>query len=493
VAVLGALASAARVPWVAGAALALAIRLPNLGDKLAMDAAAYLAGGFAWSEGLVPYRDVFDHKGPLNAELFVALDWLLPTSAVALRLLLLAAFVGSLVQLTVLLRRHVPGAAWPAVVVYAITASSPLFQGQDLNTEHIALPLAIAAADLADRARAARSGGIGAAVGVGVAVAAAVGLKSIFLLVAAPVPLILLARRRGMLAAACGGAVLAAAAMLVPYAAAGVLGDLREAVIDYSRDWAAANWQALLDHGAGEVLAYLAAFPSPVLPLLGLAVGLIALGDPVRRPAAACAAAAALGGWLAARAPGQSYDHYFLLPVPGLAVLCGLGVDALAARAPGLRRPLIALAVVPILAALAIRPVADALRIAPDSRWGPHYMPTLTRQDDAAQIVAARTEPDERIYVMTGGYTNSGQAIYWQARRAPASRFIFPGDVIPPALDEVEDDLARRPPAAVVLMPGAPIEPVAAAIEAGGLVEVAALEAPEGLVTTVYARPREGA
>ncbi len=489
-----ALGRVARIPWAAGALLALAIRLPTAGDEIAMDASAYLAGGFAWSQGELPYRDLFDHKGPLNAELFLALDWLLPTSAVLLRILLLAVFVGSMVQLTALLRRHVPGAAWPAVVVYAIAASSPLLQGQDLNTEQITLPLLIAATDVADRARSRPFSARGAeliAAAAGALIAAAAGLKSIYVLAAAPVPLILLARRPRLLAAAGAGAALAATAILLPFAAAGALDDMRSAVVDYSRAWAGGNWRALLDQGPRELLAYVTAFPSHVLPMLGLVLGAIALGDPHRRRVAACASAAAIGGWVAARAPGASFDHYFLLPVPGLAVLCGLGADALASRTPSARRAVLALVVAPILAALAISPLREVLAIPPDQRWGLYRSSALARQGEAADIIDTATKPGDRIYVITGGaYTNAGQAIYWESRRLPASRFIFPADVVPPAFDAVRADLARTRPAAIVVMPGAPMRPVAAAIDAGNLEEIAALESGDGLTTRIYARER---
>lgn len=486
------LSRVARIPWTAGALLALGIRLPTAGDEIAMDASAYLAGGFAWSQGELPYRDLFDHKGPLNAELFLALDWLLPSSALLLRILLFAVFVGSMVQLTALLRRHLPGAAWPAVVVYAIAASSPLLQGQDLNTEQIVLPLMIAAADLADRARSdrrsARAAGLLAA-GAGALIVAAAGLKSTYVLAAAPVPLILVALRPRLLAAAVAGAALAAAAILFPFAAAGALDDVRVAVVAYSRGWAEGNWRGLFDQGPRDLLAYLTAFPSQVLPVIGLVLGAIALGDPQRRRIAVCALAAAGGGWAAARAPGTSFDHYFLLPVPGLAVLCGVGADALASRAPGVRRPILALVVVPILAAFAIGPLREVLAIPPDQRWGLYRSSALARQGEAAEIVRESTEPGDRIYVVTGGaLTNAGQAIYWESQRPPASRFIFPADVVPPAFDAVRADLAREPPAAIVVMPGAPMRPVAAAIAAGELEQIAALESGDGPTTRIYAR-----
>jgi hypothetical protein len=481
-------------PWAAGTLIALALRMPSFGEVLQMDAAGYLAGGFAWTEGLAPYRDIFDHKGPLNPEIFLALDVLLPTSATALRIALFAAFAASMVQLTALVRRHAPGAAWPSVVIYSVAGSSPLLEGQDLNTEQIALPLLIAAADLADRARQHQDKGRTALVlafGAGAAIAAATGLKSIFFLAAAPAPAALLVRRPRLAMAALTGGLAAGAAILAPYLAQDLMDDLRFALFEYSPEFARVGWDGVLAGGARSVFAYVTDFPSHVLPLIALVLGGIALGDRDRRALVLVVFAAALGAWLAARAPGRSYAHYFVVTVPSLAVLCGVGADCIARHAPRLRGPVLTLAIVPIVAALGIGPLRSTLAIEPEVRWGVGRIPALSRQDDAAEIVRSVTTADERIYVMTGGgYTNAGQAIYWKARRLPASRYIFPQSIYPPVWTELRDELAADPPAAIVHFPGALKWPIQPAIEKGGLRRVASLESGDGLIVEIYARPR---
>lgn len=474
----------------AGALIALAIRAPSFGELVQMDASAYLAGGFAWTEGLAPYRDIFDHKGPLNAEIFVALDWLLPTSATAVRLLLFAAFVASMAQLSALVGRHAPGAAWPAVVIYAIAGSSPLFQGQDLNTEQIALPLLIAAADLADRARlnaGARRTALLLAAGAGVAVVAATGLKSIYAVAAAPIPSLLLLPRPRLAVAAVAAGTAAAVAILAPYAAQGLLDDMRFALLDYSRDFASLGWEFLADEGA--IDDHLTEFPTRVFPIMAVLLGAVALADPDLRRFALIAFVAALGSWIAARAPGYSHPHYFVLTAPAFAVLCGAGAETLARRAGRMRLPVIALVIAPLLAVLAVGPVGDSLAIPREFRWGVERIPALSRQDDAAEIVRDVTAADERIYVMTGGeHTNSGQAIYWEARRLPASGYIFPQSIVPPIWTVLRDELAADPPSAIVHMPGAKKGPIKDAIENGGLREIAALETGDELIVTIYAR-----
>ncbi len=481
-------------PWVAGAIVALAVRLPNLRDGFDNDVAIYLTGGFAWARGDLPYRDLFDHKGPFNAELFAALDWLLPASPVALRLAMFAVFVASLAQLASLVARHSPAAAWSASVIYAIAASSPLVHGHDLNTEHWALPLIIAAADLADRARltAARVDrervALMLAAGAGVAIALAAGLKSIYLLAAAPVPALLVVSRPRLVAAMAGGSLVAAAAILLPFAISGTLRELGDAILGYSREFAGERLGAVFDDGPGGFAEYLVETPDLLLPAFALALGAIAARvESLRRPAGV-AGIAVLGGWLVARLPGESYLHYFALPLPGLAVLCGLGVAALCRGAPDARWLVTAVVCFPIAAVLGLGPMRDALTIEPERRWGDVALPCVGSQDEAAEAVAELTEPGDRIYVATGtGASYFGQQIYWQARRLPASRFIFPRDVVPPAYAEVAADLERTPPAAVVLMPDPVMEPVAAAVEAGGLESAARIDCGGGAAIEVLA------
>jgi hypothetical protein len=483
-------------PWVAGALAAAIVRLPNLGDGLDNDVAIYLTQGFAWAEGELPYRDLFDHKGPLNPELFWTLDTLLPASPLALRLVMFAVVCASLAQFAALLGRHEPSAAWPATVIYAVAVSSPLVHGHDFNTEQWALPLIIAAADLADRARIAVSVpnrervALALAGGAGAAIAAVGALKSIYVVAAAPVVLVLLWRRPALLVAGAGGAAGALALILLPYAVNGTLTDLGDAVFDYSGDFARANLDDVLDGGLGSVARYLTETPDLALGSLAVVLGAIAFADRERRGPVACAVLAALAGWLVARLPGETYMHYFLLPLPGLAALCGLGVASLARRAPGLRPAIVALTCVPVAVVLGLGPMRDALAIEPSSRWGVDALPCIGAQDQAAEAVRDFTDPGDRIYVATGaGSAYFGQQIYWQARRLPASRFIFPSDLVPPAYDGVAADLAVMAPAAVVLMPEPVLEPVAATIEATGLEPAARIECAGGAAIEILAAP----
>jgi hypothetical protein len=259
-------------------------------------------------------------------------------------------------------------------------------------------------------------------------------------------------------------------------------------VVTYSRGFASARLGDVIDGGASSVLEYVTEYPAAPLVGFGLVLGTLALRDEHTRAPARVALLAAGGGWLAARLPGESYVHYFLLTVPGLAVLCGLGVDSLASRSSISRAALAAVVVVPIGFALGLTPIRDALLIAPEQRWGTTALPCLDAQRRAAEAIRGLTDPEDRIYVSTGDSLNYyGQQIYWQARRLPASRYIFPRDVEPPAYAQVAEDLRRSPPVAIALMPGGEHAEVGAAIRDQDLRPVAAIGCEDGTAIEVLA------
>ncbi len=122
--------------------------------------------------------------------------------------------------------------------------------------------------------------------------------------------------------------------------------------------------------------------------------------------------------WLAAMTGaaligGRMYGHYFLLTVPPLSVLAGVGgAEWLAAASTGQRRRLAALVATMACGFLA---AAWLFRGATDS-W-------LTLNPDyrlASAYVRARTQPDDRLFVW-GWFP----ALYVDADRCPASRFVY--------------------------------------------------------------------
>ncbi len=117
-------------------------------------------------------------------------------------------------------------------------------------------------------------------------------------------------------------------------------------------------------------------------------------------------------------------------------------------------------------------------------------VPALRSVDEAASFVREDHEPDDRVFVATGGGggTNGGQFLYWLADRRPAYRIFYPADVVPQRFDEVSAALARNPPDVLVWIPGTPKEPYEAAIANGRLRARRALPGAPGQDLEVYAR-----
>ena len=147
------------------------------------------------------------------------------------------------------------------------------------------------------------------------------------------------------------------------------------------------------------------------------------------------------------------YGHYFLLTVPPLSVLAGVGgAEWLTAASTGERRRLAALVSTMacgfLVAAWLFRGATDSwLGLHPDYRMASAY-------------VRARTQPDDRLFVW-GWFP----ALYVDADRCPASRFVYThllsgarsqagattrGHLVPEAWPMLLDDLRRARPAYIL-------------------------------------------
>lgn len=468
-------------PVVAGALAAVLTRAPQLWDRTLVDVDVYATIGQQWWHGVAPYRDIFDHKGPFLYELFAVLTAVLPRSLFALHVALLAAFLVSIWQLGALAGRYAGRtAAVCAAVVYAVAASSVVFEGPEPNAEQWALIGLVACVDLADRFRA--GGRLAHAVGAGIVLAAIVAIKPGHL-VMAPIVVVLLALRRDRraagLAAAGGAFVVTGLAILVPIALSGALGEMRFAVIDYNRTYAGNTFDALLDGGPGLIRSWLLTFPGSWLLFAGMAGALVTRGSPDARRLITLAAVWAVAAWVFARSSGRIYPHYFIVMTPPLALLVGAGLQAILDRAPPAAPALVALAVLAITVPFAIANWRAALDIPAQQRWMRVRNPQLAPVDDAARLVRRITGPHDRVYVATSA-GKGGQFLYWLADRRPADRLIFPGEMVPSRFREVGERLARRPPDVLVMVPGAPDPPFAAAIANGRLRTVARFPTASG-------------
>ncbi len=461
-------------PVVAGALAGGLVRLPRINDPVTIDVSVYLTIATAWLRGLVPYRDVFDHKGPLVYELFALFELVSPTSPHAVRLLLFALFVVSLASLAALVRRHAgERAAWLAVLVYAVAASGDVYDGADPNLEQLSLPLGIAAIDLADRYAASRRARFAA--GAGAAVAGLALFKPQLAFSAPLVGLLLFLPRPGRaraLVAAAGAGVLTAGAIMLPYALAGALGAAQHSLLDYNRLYAGAGRVDLFGRAPDEQIDW--AISAAGEPFIALAAALGAFSLLVREHRRLVLIS---GAWAAlmligAKAGVRDFSHYFVPIVPPLAVLVAAGVASLERRLvvpePRARSAVTVAVLAPVFLLLALVPARERLT------YGTSF--ALDAQKQVARIVQEVTTPSERVYVAT---PFEGQTAYWLGERLPASRYIFPA-IMPafpylfdPPWDEVVRDLERTRPAAIVVMPEAYLDYLQPIIERERLKEVA--------------------
>ncbi len=444
-------------PVVAGAFAAALTRAANIRDLVALDVSIYLTVARGWLDGLLPYRDLFDHKGPLAYALFAVVEAVVPSSSFAIRFALLLLFVVALAQLVGLVRRHAgPRTAWLVAVLFGMAGSSPQWDTIEPNAEQLALPALVAAVDLADRYE--RSGRLVHALGAGAMLGVLLWIKPQFVVIAPLVLVLLLRRPRRRLAASAlvvAGAMLVTAVVLAPFATAdGGLAALRDGLFTYNRAYANIGLTDLAHRSLLEQLAWL-----PGMAALPFTLGAVALGALAwierrcRGLVAICAAWVGLE-FLAAKLGVRDFPHYFQPLVPGLCVLAVLGAEAAAAHLTGLthtgRLALAAAVWATVAAFLALGPARDRLA----SGAGPQ--PAV--YGIFAGLIRAHTKPSDRIYV--AAYDN-GYQLYWLADRNPAARFFFPAIMggppikVIPRYDLTVADLQRRLPAAVVIWPGA--------------------------------------
>jgi hypothetical protein len=315
--------------WPAVAALAAAlVRLPFLTRPLSPDEGGYLLVASQWSPGRSLYGAYFVDRPPLLVGLYGLADEL--GGAVTLRLLGIIVVVAA-----VLLAARLGGT--PAAVLCAALASTPLFDGMEIDGELMAMPFVLAAFVLLVRSVRGRTDAdrYAAAAAAGALAAAAALLKQDIVdgLVVAGVLLLGLAVQRRW-----GEALTRAVAF-----AAGGVGTVAIALLyaDLRGTHPLALWDALATFRieAGSVIQASAAVTTPERLHSLLAAGLLAgvplvvaaalLGRrrPVREPMLLWAGIAALVWETAGALLGGSYwGHYLLALVPGLVLLvaaCG--------------------------------------------------------------------------------------------------------------------------------------------------------------------------
>jgi 4-amino-4-deoxy-L-arabinose transferase-like glycosyltransferase len=425
--------------------LTLAVRLPSFFRPIMdTDEAEYASIACRMLDGGLPYRDGVDIKFPGVLYVYDGVFRIAGRyNMLAIHLVCaLVAFATALACRRIARRLAGESAGWWAAALYAVFSVGFYSKMQAANTEMFAvLPAALAVCCFLD----------GRKLIAGVLCGTAILFKQPAVLL--PVGLAAgglaeaLRRRERLASAARAAAALAVGSLLPLGAVAGyfaVRGILDDAVF-----W---TWTYIWRHY----------FPSVKDSLL-----LRVLGDPVPftlslAPAVVLAAAARGSGlwpvvaWLvsmfaAGFVGGRMYGHYFLLSVPPICVLAGVGAvrawPAVEVRAR-LRR-----AVIAVTALLAAGQLVGATLYegATDSLWSPK--PDYRA---AAARVRAATTPDERVFVW-GWFP----ALYVASDRCPATRFVYThhlagfaanvqgkrGHSVPRGWDELMEDLHRDPPA----------------------------------------------
>jgi len=422
--------------------LTLAVRVPSFVRPIMdIDEAEYASVACRMLDGGLPYRDGVEIKFPGILYLYdgvFALFGRYNLRAVHVACALFA-FATALVCRQIARRRSGDRAGWWAAVLYAVFSVGFYSKMQAANTEMFAvLPAALAVlAFLEDQ-------WFRAGLWCGAAI--------LFKQPAALLPMTLAAgtfverwrsRRRLVPALAAAtklsaGAALPLLSMSAYFATRGVLGD---AIF-----W---TWTYIWRHYFPSVQDSLAlrilGTPVPLALSLGPVV-LLALcaqgGGPILWWLGAMLAAALVGG--------RMYGHYFLLAVPPLCVLAGMGAARLwptAEARPRLRRALVA-----TTALLAAGQLVGAALYegATDSFWTP--------KPDYRQVAAhirANTTEEDRVFVW-GWFP----ALYVASDRCPSTRFVYAhhlagfapnaagkrGHSVPEGWRQLTEDLRREPP-----------------------------------------------
>lgn len=467
------------IPAVAAAVVALVAQVPYYGDFPGFDMTLLQAVARGWLDGLVPYKDLFFERGPIDYIFLAGIEVIAPRSLFALRFAFVILVVVSAALLAALVQRHSNRRlGWATAVVYALAASSPLWLLQEANTEQIGLPFMVAAVDLADRYS--LSGRQWQALGAGAAVAGAFWAKPSVAFGGVLVLALLLLRREGRVRAilfAAAGGVAASAVIVAPTALQGATSDLRWSLTEYERHYVNAGFNDLADRSLLQQIAWV--FNAPGAGFFALALGLGAMSWILGRHRRLVAIGSAwfLLEYAGAKFGVRDFPHYFAPLIASSAVLICVGADAVAGHLTGLNdRARTGLALVALLS-LATYLVINA---------GVQRLADGSPENDAlneqiASVVNEVTPKGDPIFV--AAYQN-GYQTYLFSERNPSIPFFFPEIMggSPYSYDRqyVEDArtaLRRHPPPTIVIWPDSLaasgdnyVEP---AIRRGGLRQVA--------------------
>ena len=424
-------------------AVAALVLVPNLpaGRVPSEDAAVFFYIARRILEGGLPYRDVWDHKPPgvyVMDAAGLALAGELGVWIVQLAFLAAAALLG--------LRALAPFGARPALFgsLAWLVAAPRLFLADGTQTTYVelfAVPLqfasyALFASEIARPRATWRSAAIGALAGLSFL------FKPTLIGSALAAAIVLVFARRGSSTAslgamlAAGGGVLALA--VVPFAAAGALGEAVDQVARYNAVYAA--FASPADRLAAVAGGLRLTAPSG-LSVIAVGAWLYALGTRRTAPPVLALALVALPIELFFASAGRGYHYYFLAWLPAMSVLAAFAASEVERRFD--RRTARAVIVVATIA-MSVRPAMLVTRLAAEGddglvRAAAAYISDATRSTETVLVWGSRVEP-----------------LVLAERLAP-TRYVYQyaaletrGYATPARVDELTSELARRPPVLII-------------------------------------------
>lgn len=250
-------------------------------------------------------------------------------------------------------------------------------------------------------------------------------------------------RRVGAMMAGC---VAATGLVIAPFLATGTFSDMFEAVVVYSGGYVAdvSLFTKLWILVRSPLYVLLVTGPMAVLAALG-AVRLVKSQD--RHALLAC-------GWLlssviAIAVAGRFYQHYYVMLLPGAALLVPAGIDWFRLRWRTRTARALALAIMPVLAALSLVINGQIyLQPSPEDRHVQKFSnhPMREWEVESSQLAAwIREHTAEGDLIYNLGFQSE---VYFYADRKPASRLLFdnPFTVNGAFEDEAVRDLAKNKP-----------------------------------------------
>lgn len=322
--------------------LSVALRMAFLHLPLERDEGLYAVVGTEILHGAVPYRDVIDHKPPGVHYLYALMILLGGPTPGAIRFLTALYNLGT-VLLVHLVGRQLGGAKAGSIaaLLYAVVGSGPLLQANGSNTEtFLLLPLTAAVHAWYRSGRARHSAWLAWS---GFCLGAALMIKTVI----APLAAILAAaafraagaagdRRAGFRAVLFFATppLVLVAFVVAWFARQGALGDFIHWNLTFNRRYQLGTPLAMRWFILDRTLPYLVEHAALWLVALVTVASMLR-----RRPTQDEGVFLALlaGAAVAVALPGRFYQHYFVLFLPFLSVLCGIGVSRIADLSAGWR------------------------------------------------------------------------------------------------------------------------------------------------------------